>query len=354
MSATRPGAGRAGAAGAGAAGAVGVGGPAGPVLLHPAVDVLRVLGVSRSTGAVELRGEPGGTIYLHEGDITYAEAPGTPRVLEPGVTDRVDYAAAVRAAVLETGLILLTAPYGATDRPLFRPGRRHWTGLACRLGVDDVLASVARAAAGLASLGGGPDGEVRTCALPRGGQVVLSAEAWEVVAGLDGVTTPRRLAWRSRLPLTTTVRVIASLVEAGVCAPVPTGPPATGPPPTATGPPPGPERPATGPPATEPLATEPLATAPTEAGTTAPSSTTPPPAPPPEVPAAASPVRSAALATSPAATTAPVPAAAALPRRAPGRTGVPASTLPAAGPLGGDDANRLMAQRLLDGLRQLP
>jgi len=332
MAATLPGAGGAGAAGAGAAGTVGVGGPAGQVLVHPAVDVLRVLGVSRSTGAVELRGEPGGTIYLHEGDITYAEAPGTPRVLEPGVTDRVDYAAAVRAAVLETGLILLTAPYRATDRPLFRPGRRHWTGLACRLGVDDVLASVARAAAGLASLGGGPDGEVRTCALPRGGQVVLSAEAWEVVAGLDGVTTPRRLAWRSRLPLTTTVRVVASLVEAGVCAPVPTGSPATGPPPTATGPPP----------ATEPPATD------------APASSTSPPVPPPDGPAATSPVRSAALATSPAATTAPVPAAAALPRRAPGGTGVPASTLPAAGPLGGDDANRLMAQRLLDGLRQLP
>jgi hypothetical protein len=306
MSATPSEAGGAGATGAaGAAGTAGVGGPAGRVLAHPAVDVLRVLGVSRSTGAVELRGEPGGTIYLHEGDITYAEAPGTPRILEPGVTDRGDYAAAVRTARIENRRILLKAPHGPTDRPLFRPGRRHWTGLACRLGVDAVLAEVERHAAALASVGGGPDGEIRACALPRGGQVVLSAQEWEVVAGLDGATTPRMLAWRSRLPLTTTVRVAASLVAAGVCTESPT--------------------------------------------------TSPPPAPPPEAPAASSPVRSAALATtSPAPPPAPVPAAAALPRRAPGGTGVPASSLPTGAPFGADDANRLMAQRLLDGLRQLP
>jgi hypothetical protein len=43
---------------------------------HPVADVLRVLSVSRSSGALEVRGLRSGTFFLYEGDITYAEAAG--------------------------------------------------------------------------------------------------------------------------------------------------------------------------------------------------------------------------------------------------------------------------------------
>jgi hypothetical protein len=188
---------------------------------NPAADVLRVLAVSRSTGALEIRGVPAGTIFLHEGDVTYAEAPGTPVVPEPDTAPGADpgpaFGDAVRAAVVETGLLLLTAPPARGERPLFRPGRRHWTGAACRLGVDAVLSEVERRAERLADLGVPPDAEIRLRGLRRGRRVVLTAEEWRVVAALDGVQTPRALAWRSGTSLTAAVRAVASLMRAGVC-----------------------------------------------------------------------------------------------------------------------------------------
>jgi hypothetical protein len=200
---------------------------------NPAADVLRVLAVSRSTGALEIRGVPAGTIFLAEGDVTYAEAPGTPGVPEPPAGPGADpgpaFGDAVRAAVVETGLLLLTAPPVRGERPLFRPGRRHWTGTACRLDVDTVLAEVERRAARLADLGVPPDAEIRLRGLRRGRRVVLTADEWRVVAALDGVQTPRALAWRSGTSLTAAVRAVAALVRAGVCqadAAAPAEPPA--------------------------------------------------------------------------------------------------------------------------------
>jgi hypothetical protein len=207
---------------------------------NPAADVLRVLAVSRSTGALEIRGVPAGTIFLDEGDVTYAEAPGTPAVPEPSAGPGADpgpaFGDAVRAAVVETGLLLLTAPPVRGERPLFRPGRRHWTGTACRLGVDTVLTEVERRAARLADLGVPPDAEIRLRGLRRGRRVVLTADEWRVVAALDGVQTPRALAWRSGTSLTAAVRAVASLVRAGVCqadAAAPAAPAAVVPPPAA-------------------------------------------------------------------------------------------------------------------------
>jgi hypothetical protein len=324
---------------------------------HPAADVLRVLAISRSTGALDIRGEPGGTIYLHEGDITFAEAPGTPRVLQPGVTERRDYSAAVRAAILETGLILLTAPHRTADRPLFRPGRRHWTGLACRLGVEAVLAEVERQAADLAMLGVGPDGEIRLSGLRRGEQVVLSAAEWEVVARLDGSQTPRALACRSRAPLTATVRAAASLVAAGVCAPVEAR--ASWPPPGGwDGPPTVPAAP-TAPTAPQAPPVPPVPPVPPAPPT---SFASPAPATPraPEVPDAVPPASppdppTALALPPPAGAPAPVPAAVALPRRAPGGTGVPPASPRMPGPgRRSEEATRVVTERLLDGLRRLP
>jgi hypothetical protein len=191
---------------------------------HPAADVLRVLAASRSTGALEIRGAPGGTIFLDDGDVTFAEAPGAPRIPEPETTARRVFVSAVRDTVLETGLILLTAPPGG-ERPLFRPGRSDRTGAACRFGVDAVLAEVSRRAAGLADLGVEPDTGIRLQGLGRGRSVVLTREQWALVAALDGgVETPRRLAWLAGRSLSGTVAAIAELVTAGAVSPAETVP----------------------------------------------------------------------------------------------------------------------------------
>jgi hypothetical protein len=204
---------------------------------NPAADVLRVLAVSRSTGALEIRGAPAGTIFLLDGDVTFAEAPGSPAVPEPGSLAGQAFDAAVRDAVVESGLILLTAP--ARERPLFRPGRQYWTGHSFRLGVDAVLSEVERRAARLADLGVEPDAGIRLRGLRRGRPVVLTAEQWGLVAALDDVETTRSLAWRSGTSLTAAVRAVASLLRAGVCQAVsPPPPPVPAAPPPVPAPPP--------------------------------------------------------------------------------------------------------------------
>lgn len=95
---------------------------------HPAIDVLRVLAISRSSGALEVRGVPGGAFFLHEGEVTYAETIGVPPVPESSEPDP-ELPELIRSTILEAGVEMLTAPRVDGDRPLFRPG--DGTGPAC-------------------------------------------------------------------------------------------------------------------------------------------------------------------------------------------------------------------------------
>ena len=116
------------------------------------------LGESASTGAVHVRGRPGGVIYLVAGRITYAETPACPGIGERLVASGRIPARAWSAAVAEghaagrVGLLLVrdgligqrelamrvtTATCDAThellwaeDAPVsFVPGERDWLGI---------------------------------------------------------------------------------------------------------------------------------------------------------------------------------------------------------------------------------
>jgi hypothetical protein len=182
---------------------------------HPAVDVLRVLAVSRSSGSLEIRGTPGGTFFLHEGDVTFAEVVGIPPVLDVGGADW-RLSSAIRETIIDTGLALLTGPDPDAERPLFRPGRRHWTSLICQLEVEWLLAEIARRLTDFTGLGVEPDDDVRLCSLRPGRAVVLDREQWVLAARMSGPQTARSLAWRSGIPIGATISNLASLVAAGV------------------------------------------------------------------------------------------------------------------------------------------
>ena len=182
---------------------------------HPAIDVLRVLAISRSSGALEVRGVPGGAFFLHEGEVTYAETIGVPPVPENDETDP-ELPAMIRSTIFEAGVEMLSAPRAEGDRPLFRPGRRHWTGLRCRVAVEHLLAEITDLIGHFARLGVTPDDEVRLCWLPRGRTVVIDAQQWALTGRLTGAQSPRSLARRSGIPLSATLASIASLISAGV------------------------------------------------------------------------------------------------------------------------------------------
>ena len=185
---------------------------------HPAAEVLRVLAVSRSSGALEIRGTPSGTIFLHEGEVTYAEAPGIPVIRESSLAGLSDLRlqSTIHSSIVEAGLTLLTGPRMDGERPLFRSGRRHWTGLICRLEVDRLLAEIEEHLSSFAGSGVGVDDEVQLCRLPRGTTAVLSRQQWALAAEMSGRQTTRSLAWRSGRTLTATIDTVASLVIAGV------------------------------------------------------------------------------------------------------------------------------------------
>jgi hypothetical protein len=182
---------------------------------HPAADVLRILAMSKSSGALEIRSSPGGTIFLRDGKVTYAEASGVPPMTE---TDGADPNLWLRihSTMVEAGLTLLTASIPDGERPLFRPGRQHWTGLTCHLGVELFLAEVAQRTEGLAKLGLQPDDEVRLRGLSPGTLAVLTKRQWLLVSRMSGPQTARSLARSCAAPLGTTLADVASLVGAGM------------------------------------------------------------------------------------------------------------------------------------------
>jgi hypothetical protein len=187
---------------------------------HPVADVLRVLAVSRSSGALEVRGRRSGTFFLHDGDITYAEALGVPPAEEFDSADP-RLRSTIQSSIVEVGLNLLADPSVEGERPLFRPGRRHWSGRAIRVGVEALLAEIADQMADFTELGVEPDDEVRLCELPTGRVAALNRRQWALVAQLAGPQTVRSLARRSGTPLRATVETVASLIGAGVAITAP-------------------------------------------------------------------------------------------------------------------------------------
>jgi hypothetical protein len=182
---------------------------------HPVADVLRVLAVSRSSGALEIRGIRGGTFFLSEGDVTYAHAVGVPPT-EVFDGDDPQLPSTIRSSIIEVGLTLLAEENADGERPLFRPGRRHWSGRLCRLQVETLLSEISQRLANFTELGVGPDDQVQLCGLAPGRIAVLNRRQWAMAAGMSGPQTPRSLARRSGTSLSVTIETVSALVAAGV------------------------------------------------------------------------------------------------------------------------------------------
>ena len=174
-----------------------------------------MLAVSRRSGALEIRGRHTGTFFLHEGDITYVEAPGL-RPAEGGDSAGRPLQSTLRSSIAEAGLVLLADENATGERPLFRPGRRHWSGLAIRVEVESLLSEIADRSANFTEFGMEPDEEVHLCVLPPGRTAVLSRQQWALAAVLSGPQTARVLAGRSGTPLSATIETLAALVATGV------------------------------------------------------------------------------------------------------------------------------------------
>ncbi|MGW6503730.1 hypothetical protein [Nonomuraea angiospora] len=173
----------------------------------------------RSTGALRLGRN--GTIFLHDGRVTYMECAQTPgverlltargrmteaalrglqadggcaRLLEEGALTPGELQFAVLGAVLDAAFFLL--PISGT-RPKFRPGERHWLGGQWFFDVAGLVRECARRRAHLADIW--PSAEVDTLPvrpvpwLPGHG-VTLTRVQWEVIVGADQKATPLELS----------------------------------------------------------------------------------------------------------------------------------------------------------------
>jgi hypothetical protein len=260
---------------------------------------LRLLADARATGAVDVVDPAGGTLFLLDGAVTYAEAdvtpglghrlahaeaiaraaaagPGAPagagraeRRPSPAEGARLaeqvgddELVALIRSAVLDAAVALLAGEGPAGRPPRFHAGVSHWACGRLRIPVDTLLADAAAGVDALARAAIGPDDAAEMRAIAPGGRVVLDPGVRQVLAAFRPGDTPRRVAWRSGASVLDTTAALAALAAqhaAEVTRPEPRPAPAAPPPPAAapapapaTPPPPPPPAPA--PPAAEPEA----------------------------------------------------------------------------------------------------
>jgi hypothetical protein len=191
--------------------------------------VLQVLSSQRETGAVRFSGESGCTVYLHEGELYFAETAETGEdlaiaVVRPGrltadewdrstaagyPTETVgeeligtgsvtrDLLASIVLSVIYDPLIqLFRAPEGDFE---FEPGVVHWIGPYRTFGVDAIVAEVrrrTREADEMAPVVPSLDALVRSArTLPEDrGSVNLRRDDWEVVVAAAGGRTVSEIA----------------------------------------------------------------------------------------------------------------------------------------------------------------
>jgi hypothetical protein len=180
----------------------------------------------RRTGALVVGGHPGGTVYLLEGHVTYADSPAAPGVGElltasgrlagrtwQAALDAGTAPAQVGRILLEQGhltqgeleLCVLGALYDAayfalspTSAPVeFLDGAMHWLGTVIRVDPAAVNREARRRARLLEEIF--PDARIDTAPVipaprPPVERVTLTALQWELMVQADGQRTPADLA----------------------------------------------------------------------------------------------------------------------------------------------------------------
>ena len=208
---------------------------------------LAALAQQRASGALRVRGDPGGVIYLSQGWLAFAESAVVPdlgsrlvnsrRLLpdqwrraeldsEPGarpgdllvrrgLLDAAEWEVVLRSATLDALLVLAVQlaagpPAAGTS---FTPGRG--AGLPPGLAAGPAWAYAKKEAGRLAGHAVVPEARPRLCGP---GRAVAGNASAAVLAQMDGRTTIRELAWRNGLALYAVMDWIAALAGDGVCA----------------------------------------------------------------------------------------------------------------------------------------
>ena len=212
--------------------------------------VLETLALERVSGVLEIDGNPGGTVYFDQGQITFARASWIPDLsarlrgaLRPAgkLSDLLDSGdrpdsdlgdilirrglitsggllEILRSVVIDT-LIALTAPpldrASVSDIRFQAPGS-HWAGTFCRLDVTSAAAEAASWADRISRYGLARSTPVALRDLDRS-CAVLKREQWEIAATIDRPLSPQDLAWQHGLALYDVIERVGGLVQAGLC-----------------------------------------------------------------------------------------------------------------------------------------
>jgi len=165
---------------------------------EPLVTRLGRLADSGQTGALRVPGDFGGTIYLDEGRIVYAESRRTPGPERGHIgPDGPGWGYAVREATVDAVLeLLLGKPRPALRQP-FKEGERPEVGKVEGLSCGDLLTEVERRQAILDQIAEHvtPDTAVTRNALLDAPRVQVSELQWALLVRTGDGTTPRELAW---------------------------------------------------------------------------------------------------------------------------------------------------------------
>jgi hypothetical protein len=220
---------------------------------------LERLAERRVSGVLEIEGNPAGTIYLDQGQITFARASWIPDLsarlpgalppsaaspdlmADPDRPDRDigsmlvrrkylsrDHLQAILCSIIVDAALVLMMPADpdafVSDVRFAAPGA-HWAGAFASLCVDFVLAEAGKLAEQVARRNLARTKPVQLRDL-GGPSAVLTREQWAVACAIDGTRSVQDLAWQCGLALYDTIERVGGLVQAGVCAPCAPGVPA--------------------------------------------------------------------------------------------------------------------------------
>ncbi len=209
-----------------------------------------MLAQQRASGALEIRGDPGGFVFLSGGYLTFAESPAVPDLrswlicthrLTAGQWDEViksDQAlGGVGVLLVSQGiltqaglrdllrsitfdaLVALAVPLSAEPLTVsirFWPRRSHWTGSVLRLDMASIWAAVEQKAEPLARHNIRVVARPQLCELSRS-WVVVKPGPWAVAGQIDGHATVADLAWRNGFALCDAMEWVGELIQAGLC-----------------------------------------------------------------------------------------------------------------------------------------
>ncbi len=204
------------------------------------------LAQQRASGALEISGSQGGTVFLSGGYLSFAESPIVPDLrsrlissnrLSAGQWQQIadsgqvnggigtlvsreilttnELRVLLRSIALDALIALAVMPAPTGIR--FWPRRSHWVGSLLRLDAASVWAEVGQRAERLAARGIPADARPRWRDLDHPWAVVRDGP-WILACQSDGQATVTDLAWRNGFPLCDALDWTGDLVQAGLCS----------------------------------------------------------------------------------------------------------------------------------------